>query len=376
MGQVAIRSCSSYTPELVYETVKALIDELGGIKELVKRGERVLIKPNLLSAHEPSRCITTHPEVVKAVSRLCKDIGAIVAIGDSPAIDPFQKVVRKTGMEAVSQELNIPLVEFSNPRPAPNGEWRVFKRIEIASQIFDADKVINIPKLKTHSQMLMTLGVKNNFGTVVKQAKAEWHSTAGTSRDLFGNLLIDVYLTINPVLTILDGIWGMEGMGPTNGSPIFTGVLMASKDPVALDLYCLTMLGISWKLYPIYRQAKIRGLVDPRLSSEKVESEISPSLFKKDFKIPKLDSMSVIPKGFEAISRKYLVSKPVIMDSLCKGCERCLSICPQKAIKKQGNRMGIDYDKCIRCYCCQEVCDFDAITFKKGFFLKITEKIF
>jgi len=376
MEQVAIRTCASYDPELVYEEVKALIDELGGMGEFVKRGERVLIKPNLLSAHEPSKHITTHPHVVMAVARLCQERGATVVIGDSPAIDSFQKVAKKTGMEAVSQELGIPLVEFSNPRPAPNGERRVFKRIEIASQIFDADKIISVAKLKTHSQMLMTLGVKNNFGTVVKQRKAEWHSTAGTSRDLFASLLIDIYLTVNPVLTVLDGIWGMEGMGPTNGTPVFLGFLMASRDAVALDLCCLTALGISWKLFPVYRQAKIRGLVEPNLSYKELDTRISLCSATKGFKIPKLDSMSVIPKGLEAISRRYLVSKPVIIDSICKGCERCLTICPQKAIRKQGNKMRIDYDNCIRCYCCQEVCDFDAITFKKGFFLKVTEKIF
>jgi uncharacterized protein (DUF362 family)/NAD-dependent dihydropyrimidine dehydrogenase PreA subunit len=353
-----------------------MLDELGGLGQFVKRGERVLIKPNLLSAHEPSRHITTHPEVVTAVTRLLMDHGAKVAIGDSPALDSFQKVATKTGMRAISEELGVPLLEFSNPRPAPEHENRVFKRIELASQIFEADKVISIPKLKTHSQMLMTIGVKNNFGAVVRQAKAEWHSTAGTSRDLFATLLLDIYLSVRPTLTILDGIWAMEGNGPTNGTPVQTNILAAAEDAILLDLFVVKLLGIDLTAFPVFRQARLRGLVVPEDIQTLLQFNRPSYLEGIRFQVPRLDSMSVIPKGLEAVSRKYLVSKPVIVESLCERCERCLNICPQKAIRRQKGRLIIDYDLCIRCYCCQEICDKDAITFKKGLFLKITEKLF
>lgn len=373
---VAVRVCDSYESERIHTSIESLLEELGGIGRFVKRGDRVLIKPNLLSAHEPSKAITTHPEVVKAVARLCKDKGAVVAIGDSPALDSFQRVCIKTGMKDISDEFDIPLVEFSSPTPVKDGSNKVFKRIELAKQVFEADKIINIPKLKTHSQMLMTLGVKNNFGSVVKQAKAEWHSSAGTSRELFATLLLDIYLSVRPVLTILDGIWAMEGNGPTNGRPKFIGVLMASEDALSLDLAVLTMLNIDWKAFPVYRQAKLRNLIDPKMEPRHFYDLLPFRLQPGDFVIPKLDSMSVIPRGLEAIARRHLVSRPVIIPELCERCERCRVICPKGAISRGGNQMKIDYDRCIRCYCCQEVCDKDAIRFKKGLLLKLTEVLF
>ncbi|MFN3534993.1 MAG: DUF362 domain-containing protein, partial [Desulfatiglandales bacterium] len=359
-----------------YRAVESAIGEMGGIRNFVKRGERVLIKPNLLSAHEPSRNITTHPEVVRAVARLCKDVGALVAIGDSPALDSFQRVCVKTGMVGIADELDIDLVEFTHPTVVRDISNNVFKRIELAKQVFEADKIINIPKLKTHSQMLMTLGVKNNFGTVVKQAKAEWHSTAGTSRELFATLLLDIYLSVRPSLTILDGIWGMEGMGPTNGVSKHIGIVAASEHAIFLDLAVLTMLNIEWERFPVFRQAKLRNLIDPSIEPPCFKGIIPDKFGKVPFSIPKLDSMNVIPKGLEALTRKYLVSKPLIVKELCERCERCRSICPKAAIKRLRNGLTIDYDLCIRCYCCQEVCDRDAIRFKKGIFLKITERLF
>lgn len=374
--KVAVKTCSSYEAEAVSTAVESLFEELGGIHRFIKRGDRVLIKPNLLSAHEPSKAVTTHPEIVKVVARLCKDQGAIVGIGDSPALDSFQRVCIKSGMKEISDELDIPLVEFSSPTQIKNVSNKVFKRIELAKQIFEADKIINIPKLKTHSQMLMTLGVKNNFGAVVKQAKAEWHSTAGTSRELFAALLLDIYLSVRPVLTILDGVWAMEGNGPTNGRPKFIGVVMASEDALSLDLAVLTMLNIDWKSFPVYRQARLRNFIDSPIGPQDFYHILPFRLRPGDFVIPKLDSMSVIPRGLEALARRHLVSRPVIVPELCERCEKCRIICPKKAISKVGSQMKIDYDQCIRCYCCQEVCDKDAIRFKKGVLLKLTEMVF
>lgn len=373
---VVIRKCHSYDSELIYFTVETIIKELGGIANFVRRGDRVLIKPNLLSAHDPSKHITSHPEIVRSVAKICKDQGAIVGIGDSPALDSFQKVCFKTQMKAISEELNVELVEFTSPTPIKKTEGNVFKRIDVAKQVFEADKIISIPKLKTHSQMLMTLGVKNNFGCVVKQAKAEWHSTAGTSRDLFASLLLDIYLSIKPTLTILDGVWAMEGMGPTNGTPKALGIIAGSEDAILLDLSILTMLNVDWKEFPVYRQAKLRGLIPQDIKPSDIYGLLPYRLKPGEFLIPKLDSMSVIPRGIESLTRKYLISKPMIIDETCQRCGKCMTICPKKAIKMERNKMTIDYDECIRCYCCQEACDKDAIRFKKGLLLKVTEKIF
>ncbi len=375
MATVGLVSCRDYEREWVSQAVHKAIALLGGIGAFVEKGETVLIKPNLLSAHPPERHITTHPEVVRAVCEMVLEAGGRPFIGDSPALDSFSKVARDTGMLEISKELNVPLMELGEPVLAPDDPRRVFKRIEISKAALKAKKVISIAKLKTHTQMLLTLGVKNNFGTVVKQAKAEWHSTAGMSRDLFASLLLDIYITVNPVLTIIDGIWGMEGRGPTNGTPRHVGILGASRDAIALDTVITKILNIPLRFFPLYRQAKRRGLGTTDLEKIQRLGDVPEDFLIQGFEIPKLDSMSVIPRVMEAFTRKYLVSKPYVYQDRCEGCGKCLHICPQKAIEFKKGAANIDYDKCIRCYCCQEVCDSDAIGFKEGIFLKVTKKV-
>jgi uncharacterized protein (DUF362 family) len=158
----------------------------------------VLLKPNLLSAHPPERRITTDPEVVRTVARMVLEAGGSPFIGDSPGLDPFKRLASKTGMDEIAQQLGIEIVELSRPTPVSLRSDAVFKKLEIAYQALNADVVINLPKLKTHSQMLLTLGVKNLFGTIVAQRKVEWHHMAGVDRDTFGSLHLDIYLAIKP----------------------------------------------------------------------------------------------------------------------------------------------------------------------------------
>ena len=369
-AEVALVRCKTYRSPELETAVKRAVDLLGGMSTLVKRGDRVLLKPNLLSAREPEKRITTDPAVVTAVARLVLDAGGNPFIGDSPGIDPFGRVAAKTGMAQAAEELGIEIVELSDSTRVPQVEGARFKRLELARQALEADVVINLPKLKTHSQMLLTLGVKNLFGTVVAQRKAEWHHMTGIDRQDFASLHLDIYLVLKPVITILDGVWGMDGCGPSNGKPNHVGLIAAAKDAVALDVGLCHLLGAPLAAFPLYREARARGIGETDPGRIRLLGE-SPKFFAgREFQIPTLDSFGILPSVVARFAGRHLVSRPVQEGGRCVGCGLCSKICPAHAIRKSSKKIHFDYDRCIRCYCCQEVCPEDAIAFRQGILVR------
>jgi uncharacterized protein (DUF362 family)/Pyruvate/2-oxoacid:ferredoxin oxidoreductase delta subunit len=350
------------------------VDLLGGIKNFVRPGDQVLLKPNLLSARPPERRVTTDPRMVLAIARLVREAGGAPFIGDSPALEPFKKVAAKTGMAEMAHQSEIPLVPFTQPDKVSTPEGSLFKKLEIAPEAMDADVVINLPKLKTHSQMLLTLGVKNLFGTIVAQRKAEWHYMAGVDRDTFASLLLDIYLTVEPSLTILDGIWGMEGHGPANGKPRHLKLIAAGVDAVALDVGICQLLGTPLRAFPLYRAARSRGIGETDLQKIKFKGETPQALAVRNFQIPSLDSLGLLPGIFEGLTKRFLVSKPIQEGNSCAGCGECVELCPAEAIQLEAKKIDFDYDRCIRCYCCQEICPKGAIHFHKGMIVRLLNR--
>jgi uncharacterized protein (DUF362 family)/Pyruvate/2-oxoacid:ferredoxin oxidoreductase delta subunit len=370
METVALLSCSDYDSIKVTETVTRAVDLVGGMKAFVRPGQRVLLKPNLLSARPPEKRVTTDPAVVLAVGRLVQKAGGEVIIGDSPALDSFRQVARLTGMKEVAEALGADLTELTEStriKPSPES---LFKGLHLASQALEADVVINLPKLKTHCQMLLTLGVKNLFGTVVAQRKAEWHSVAGIDRGTFASLLLDICRAVKPALTILDGVWGMEGHGPSNGSPRHFGLVAASADPLALDLAICRLLGVPWDRFPLYKAALQRGLFSGDPQSLVIKGEDERRFQGKSLILPELDSLDFLPRALSPWARRYLASRPVRLLDRCTNCYACADICPAQCISQGPQGLAFDFDRCIRCYCCQEVCPQDAIGFKKGLILR------
>jgi len=341
----------------------------------VKPGQRVLLKPNLLCARDPSKRITTDPAIVSAVARLVTEAGGRPFIGDSPGIDPFGRVAAKTGMSDVARNLGIELLELGDSTPAPARQGSLFRRLEIARLALEADVVINLPKLKTHTQMLFTLGVKNLFGTIVAQRKAEWHYMTGLDRQVFASLHLEIYRTLKPAITILDGIWAMEGHGPSNGTPRQLGILAAAVDAVALDTTICHFLGGSLQAFPLYREARARGIGETDISRIRYLGE-NPKIFSTpNFEIPSLDSMGVMPAALTRIAGRFLISRPLHHGSRCTGCGQCRKICPAGAIMLTGRSVHFDYDRCIRCYCCQEICPENGIGFKKGWIVSVLNRL-
>jgi uncharacterized protein (DUF362 family)/Pyruvate/2-oxoacid:ferredoxin oxidoreductase delta subunit len=360
---------------MVASAIGRAVELLGGISSFVKPGQRVLIKPNLLSAHPPERRITTDPEVVRTVARMVLEAGATPFVGDSPALDPFKRVSLKTGIKQIAEEVGVELVELTQPTAVSLPPGSRFRKLEIARQVLNADVLINLPKLKTHCQMLMTLGVKNLFGTIVAQRKAEWHHMAGVDRDTFAELLLDVHLSSKPALTILDGVWGMEGHGPSNGTPRQLNLFAASRDAVGLDVGICRLLGVPLQSFPLYRVARRRHVGETDPGRIHFLGDPPHTFSVRDFKIPELDSLNILPGMFDGFTKRFLVSKPLQKDEICMGCGQCADLCPEEAIELEEGKATFDYDRCIRCYCCQEICPQDAIHFRKGLLVRVLNRL-
>ncbi|MGE4357279.1 MAG: DUF362 domain-containing protein [Candidatus Omnitrophota bacterium] len=364
-SQLAILKCDSYSPSLISETIDKLFELLGGIERFVKRGEKVLIKPNLLSAALPEKGITTHPLIVKEIARRFKEKQAEVFIGDSPGGGVnIEEVYEKTGMKKIAGDLGIELVKFNRIRK--------IKNYPIAEIVLECDRFISLPKLKTHSLMIITGGIKNSFGLVPGVYKTELHLEFPRPKD-FSRVLVDIFSIRPPDLVVIDGIVSMAGEGPTGGILRNTGVILGSSDAVAVDSVLAKLMGLNpFKISTIY-EAYRRGLGE----IEKIEvlGEDFKSLLFKDFPLPRSSFLNMIPQKVLKLGGNLLRTFPAIDNKICKRCKICFDNCPAKAIKIINGKLVIDYGLCIKCLCCYEFCPHRAIFLHKGFLLKLLDLV-
>jgi uncharacterized protein (DUF362 family)/NAD-dependent dihydropyrimidine dehydrogenase PreA subunit len=369
---VSIVRCPTYDETEVLQALRQSIDLIGGVRSFIKRGDRVLLKPNLLYGKRPEKAVTTHPSIIKGMIHLVQEAGGIPSLGDSPGIGTSTGVAEKAGIKKVAEEMGCPIVEFNRPVLPPERKGRTFKNIEIDQAVLEADVIINLPKWKTHAQMLLTLGVKNLFGCIPGPRKALWHLKAGEDHKLFAQMLVDVCQMVQPSLTLLDGIVGMEGNGPNSGDPVPLGLLLASPDPLNLDQVVCDLLGISRKALLTNRVALEQGLGKDGIE---VKGERLEEARVRHFRLPNLTRVDWhIPKGLKKTLKNALNAKPVIDDRRCALCHQCVEFCPPKALKENEKGLAFDYGKCIRCFCCQEICPEGAITVQQGWALKILSR--
>jgi uncharacterized protein (DUF362 family) len=255
---VSLLKSTSYDIDQLMGQIEQLLEPLGGIGYFVKPGDRVLLKPNLLTGSRPTKECVTRPEIVYCVAKLVQQAGGKPFLGDGPAFGSARGVAKANGYLPICDELNIPIVEFKGKRYSTVGEN--FNHLLLSKEVMEADVVINLPKVKSHMQLTMTLGVKNLFGCVPGKMKAWWHMEAGKDADRFGLMLVETARTIDPDLTIVDGILGHEGNGPSAGEPKQLGVLAASGNVFALDQALLAILKVDPETLPTQRAARTLGL--------------------------------------------------------------------------------------------------------------------
>jgi uncharacterized protein (DUF362 family)/ferredoxin len=370
VNRIVLSKCDNYEISRVRAAVISLLEPIGGISTFVNPGDRVLLKPNMLSAKTPEQAVTTHPIVVRVVSDLVREAGGLVLIGDSPGIGGFKKVADRSGITRAASESGAELVEFTATVDLPgNG---TFRRISLAKAYWEADKIINLPKLKTHEMMTMTCAVKNLFGAVVGAEKAGWHLKAGTSREQFAQLLLEIYLLKKPVLNIVDAIVAMEGNGPGSGDPLQVGALIAGVNPVAVDMVAGQLAGIPRELLHVELEARRMGLDGTSWEEIEILGASLDSFPLKPFKLPSgLDVQFGLPKFISNSLKRQLTSFPIADQQHCVLCGICRDACPPEAIEIKNSALSVDQVRCIRCWCCRELCPHDAMLVHKSFILKI-----
>jgi uncharacterized protein (DUF362 family)/Pyruvate/2-oxoacid:ferredoxin oxidoreductase delta subunit len=374
--KVSLIKCDSYETQKVIDAVNKAVDLIGGIDTFIKPGEKILLKPNLLGARTPDRAITTHPEIVRAMVRLVKKAGATPIVGDSPggAVKGVERVWAETGMKRLSEEEGCQLVNFETSGSVEkNINHPLLPSIHIAKIVTEVDGIINLPKLKTHGLMLYTGAIKNLYGCVPGMRKAEYHKIVPHPDD-FSHLLDEIYLLVKSKIrfSLVDGIMGMEGNGPSSGEKRKLDMILASQDSVLLDLAITKLLGLSAK-----RIESINYLYKKQIESRHNDQyEIignKPGEFNvSNFKFPANWHVRLVPKWLVKFLGKYVWLKPQVVQSTCINCKLCANSCPVAAIENGGkDKPRVVFDRCISCLCCHELCPVDSIELKKSFIVSL-----
>ena len=337
---VTIAACHDYT-EPTCRAAIAEIAEKSPVLQNIAPGTKIAIKVNLITLMKPEKAATTHPALLSALVAYLHERGAQVVIGDSPG-GPYNKsyldsVYRTTGMTeaakagaSLNQDFSIKTADFPGATAA--------KSFEYTGYLDSADLIINFCKLKTHGMMTMSCAVKNMFGTVPGLTKPAYHYQY-PDYPTFANMLIDLNEYFHPSLNIVDAVIGMEGNGPTSGTPRQVGAVLASESPYTLDLVCAKLIGLTADDIPTLEAAYLRGLA-PRTADEvtligNVEPFIIP-----DYKTSSSEQeMELFVSMDNAVGRfcnrtvkKILAVRPILIPQKCVGCSKCAGLCPAHAI--------------------------------------------
>lgn len=381
MSRVALVRCEDYEVEKVRKAVREALDHIGGISAFVKPGDKVLLKVNLLMRRKPEKVTTTHPSLAQALAELVIEAGGKPIIGDSPGGYHFynkkvlEAVYETCGMKEAAQKSGADLNYDTEMLDVPYHEGRIMKTIKTIKPVVEADKIINIPKIKTHMMTVYSGAVKNMFGIIPGSYKSEYHLRFEDTGD-FSDLLIDICGFSKPVLTVMDAVTGMEGYGPTAGNPRKVGLVIAGTNPYELDVVASNIIGLEPDQVPTIGKSRDRGLVSGNIKDIEIVGEKLQEAYVKDFKKPTLKVAFnyynvLLPKFITKRLDRIIKPTPGFNYETCKGCAVCEKSCPPKAIKMKDGKPCIDLNKCIRCFCCHELCNFEAIDIKRPWFIKL-----
>ncbi len=371
MADVCLVPCATYEAEVCRAALEELIEKAGGL-DWVRPGMRIGIKANLVAAMAPDTAATTHPALLKALSELIRERGAVPVIGDSPGglynSVFLHRVYAVSGVDRIGAELNR---DFST-REITLPEAKICKTATVTGWLQDCDAIINFCKLKSHGMMGLSAAAKNLFGTVPGTMKPEYHFRFPDPMD-FANMLIDLDEYWKPRLHLVDAVVAMEGNGPTAGTPRAVGCLLAGENPHAIDLLCAKLIGLDPGTVPTLIASEQRALRPARLEDLQIDGPWQ-DFVTEDFEIITerngLQFQSLMGGGklgtlFSRFTGRVLAARPKVNKDECVGCKKCHEVCPAKAITMKNKKPVIDRKRCIRCFCCQEFCPKGAMKVRR-----------
>jgi uncharacterized protein (DUF362 family)/Pyruvate/2-oxoacid:ferredoxin oxidoreductase delta subunit len=371
-NRVSIVRCKDYS--LSKEAVSEAVSLIGGLKSIISEGDRVLLKPNVLAGRDPDDAVTTHPSIISAVCELVKEAGGIPVIGDGSGMThpgATAEAFRISGIADVAKAQNVELINFQTAGyvevDVPDALH--FPKLYVSKAVMDADVIISLPKLKTHELTYYTGAVKNMFGALPLKARKETHLLA--ERKLFGEAVIDLYSVTKPHLAVMDAVVGMQGNGPSHGTPVNTGLVLASCDCVSLDVVASEIIGLNPLNVPTTASAIERGMGEreppvvgvPVKDAKKVYVPSSGGIL---FNMP-----PVITRSFG----RFFEQRPKIDTSTCVLCGACAMNCSVRAIEEVDDHLVIDKKKCIMCYCCRELCPANAVEIDMSLLARIITSV-
>lgn len=374
---VAVVRCKTYNVEAVKPALEEAVNAVNGL-DFVKSGMKIIIKPNLVSFKKPDAAATTHPALLEALVEMLLARGADVTIGDSPggphSLPLLNRVYAATGMDRL-EKLGAKLNRNMNEKTVDFPEGKVLKNFTYTEYLDEADAIIDFCKLKSHGMLGMSAAVKNLFGTIPGLKKPEVHYKFQNDAE-FADMLVDLNEYFKPRLAICDAVVGMEGNGPTAGTPRQIGAIIASKSTYYADVVGAELIGMNIDGLPTLQAAYERGFAPASSKNLRVYGDIR-ALTVDDFKAPPVRGLSFMRKGnvLHFISKAALEHKPTLKKRLCVGCGECARMCPAKAIEMKNKKPHINREKCIRCFSCQEFCPRAAMVAHRPLAAKALNKL-
>lgn len=374
---VSVQSCSEYNPQKVGTAIRKALEESGNVSK-IKRGERVFLKINHLPpASPPERGIVTHPVFVEEVAKIFLDLDAKVVIGDDVESSGHPYAV--SGIAGISKRLGVGVVNLKERgfEAVTLAEGELLKTVHVAREVLEADAIVSLPKLKTHSFTLLTGALKNLYGLIPLGERIDLHCNYPDVKD-FSRVLVDLYSAFRPRLSMVDAIVAMEGEGPGSGKTKKIGAVLVGEDAVAVDAVMAQLINVNPQYIDTCQAAAERGLGISNLKQIEILGD-GMSMAVSDFSLPS-NSTQLIKKILPNFLQWWVYDQmvrvePIVDRGKCIGCQVCISVCPTKAMIEGGGVAGVDNAFCIQCFCCQETCRYDAIISRQKPLAKVIRKI-
>ena len=368
-SRVSVVRCPGYESRELSSSIVTALDLIGGIESVLKPGSKVFVKINHLSpGSAPERAIVTHPLFTREVVRLLKDLNMDVTVGDDIQFEGEDGYL-VSGYREMCREMGVRLINLKSEGfrevLCPGGQ--AIPSVHISAAALDADGIIDLAKLKTHAFTAFTGAVKNMFGVIPCGLRLKYHNRFPRN-EVFSRMLVDVFSCLPPVLTLMDAVTAMEGLGPSGGPPRSVGLVLAGRDAVAVDAVAQSIIGFGPDDILTTRYAAERGLGTARLDSIDVVGErfqdVRVDGFRKAaFPVGLLERK--LPSAIYAFVSGRLILLPEVAADKCNGCQECFKVCPADAVRMEDGKARILKKPCIHCLCCHEVCRSNAIKLRQ-----------